>query len=222
MLEQSSTIKKRGLEGFEAAEFAPYQRSLREISEASGVEFDEILHHADVLTGVSGGEPREKRRIRKPRDIRKRPDNLRALKLQHHTIASRKLHQVPAQRMCGAAQQGFHEGPELCLVQRADHGFHGANARWHHAHRCHADADKPHGFKRTAAKFTAQRHLLAVLLALFDNHAHGAQGRRAQWIIAARQFRIAAIRGKQELHQIIGANRGKIHQRQQLVELPDQ
>jgi endonuclease G, mitochondrial len=69
MLEQASTIKKNGLEAFEAGVFETYQRSLQEISKATGVVFDKVLLQADVLVGVAA-EPAAKRRIKEAKDIR--------------------------------------------------------------------------------------------------------------------------------------------------------
>ena len=69
MLEQSSTIKKNGLEAFEAGVFETYQRSLQEISKATGVVFDKVVLQADVLVGAAA-EPAAKRRIKEAKDIR--------------------------------------------------------------------------------------------------------------------------------------------------------
>ena len=69
---------------------------------------------------------------------------------------------------------------------------------------------RPMASSGRAAQFAAQRHRLVVLLGLLDDQPHGAQRRRAQRIIAARELRIAAVGGEEELHQIIGADRGEI------------
>lgn len=68
MLEQSSTIKKHGLEAFDAGEFAPFQRSLQVITRASGVVFGRELVAADVLAGTDRQES-SKRRIEKLQDV---------------------------------------------------------------------------------------------------------------------------------------------------------
>ncbi len=70
MLEQASNIKKKGLEAFDVGEFGTYQRSLQEISDTSGVIFDEMLMKADVMAETPA-EPPSKRRIRETKDIRR-------------------------------------------------------------------------------------------------------------------------------------------------------
>jgi hypothetical protein len=47
--------------------------------------------------------------------------------LQNNPVSPGKFHQIPAQRMGGAAHQRLHEGPQLALVQGPDHSLHRAN-----------------------------------------------------------------------------------------------
>lgn len=59
VLEQASTIRKRGLEAFRVGEFATFQRSLDDIGEISGVRFANILRQADTLRSQTRTRPLE-------------------------------------------------------------------------------------------------------------------------------------------------------------------
>ena len=61
-----------------------------------------------------------------------------------------------------------------------------------------------------------------MLGCLLDDQAHRSQRGGAQGIIAAGKLGVAAVGGEEELHQIIGADRGEVDERQQVVELPQE
>jgi endonuclease G, mitochondrial len=54
LLDQTDTIRRKGLEAFRAGKFAPFQVSLAKITELSGVTFDQVLTSNDVR---KGGDP---------------------------------------------------------------------------------------------------------------------------------------------------------------------
>jgi endonuclease G, mitochondrial len=53
VLSQRNVVKKYGIEIFRPGAFKKYQVSLARITEMSGVEFDQRLHDADVMAGVT-------------------------------------------------------------------------------------------------------------------------------------------------------------------------
>jgi endonuclease G, mitochondrial len=69
IFDQSDVISEFGLgiKEAKASDFRNYQATLREISEESGVEFDDVLHEHDVFAKVAGRE--RVRRIRTEEDV---------------------------------------------------------------------------------------------------------------------------------------------------------
>jgi endonuclease G len=59
VLDQSTPIREKGLEAFQVGEFKTFQRSLSEITKASGVEFPKVLLDAEVKRSRSGTIPLE-------------------------------------------------------------------------------------------------------------------------------------------------------------------
>jgi endonuclease G len=57
VLSQRDVVKKFGIESFRPGRFKKYQVSLADITEMTGVEFDQQLHKADVLAGQTGPVP---------------------------------------------------------------------------------------------------------------------------------------------------------------------
>ncbi len=59
ILDQSTPIREKGLEAFQVGEFKTFQRSLSEITSASGVEFPKVLQDAEVMGSRAGTGPLE-------------------------------------------------------------------------------------------------------------------------------------------------------------------
>ena len=59
LLSQADVVRKFGIESFQPGRFKKYQTSLARITELTGVEFDNELHKADVMSGQVADIPIE-------------------------------------------------------------------------------------------------------------------------------------------------------------------
>jgi hypothetical protein len=85
-----------------------------------------------------------------------------------------------------------------------------------------ADADQPMASSGRPPSSPQSVTGLPCAFGFLHDQPHGAQSRRAQRIIAARKLRVAAIGGEEELHQVVGADRGEVDDGQQVIELPQE
>ncbi|PAV93009.1 hypothetical protein WR25_01598 [Diploscapter pachys] len=105
------------------------------------------------------------------------------------------------------------------MVQAAYHRLDRADRGGGNRQAVDAQADQRHRLHRPPAHLAAHPQVDARFAAWPDDARQEAQDRWAQPVIAFGEPRVGAIGGKQELRQVVGADRQEVEIGQQQVEL---